>query len=186
MNGNSDEALLDGLRQGDESSLQALFLRHYEPLCRFAHGFAGRREVAEEAVAHVFELLWRRRGDIRIRTSLKAWLYGAVRLQTVDRLRALARRRTLPLEEVDAELVDPESARHALLREETRREVERLLATLPPQRQLVFRLSRFDGLRYREIAEILGVSENTVQNHIVLAMRQLAPALPRLREMLCS
>lgn len=186
MTGKSDDALLSGLRQGDEISLRELFLRHYEPLCRFAYGFARQREAAEEVVSRVFEELWRRRGEIRIRASVKAWLYGAVRLQALDRLRAAARQRTVPLDEIHEELEDGESGRHTLLREETRREIERVLATLPPQRQLVFRLNRLDGLRYREIAEILGVSENTVQNHMVLAMRQLAPALPRIRELIRS
>lgn len=186
MTGKSDDALWSGLRAGDEASLRELFLRHYQPLCRFACGFARQREAAEEVVSRVFEDLWRRRDEVSIRTSVKAWLYGAVRLQALDRVRAAARERTVPLDELTPELEDRESARQPLLREETRREIERLLATLPPQRQLVFRLNRLDGLRYREIAEILRVSEQTVQNHMVLAMRQLAPALPRMRELLCS
>ncbi|HVU23417.1 MAG TPA: sigma-70 family RNA polymerase sigma factor [Opitutus sp.] len=186
MTGKSDDALLSGLQAGDEASLRELFLRYYEALCRFAQGLARQRETAEEVVSRVYEDLWRRRGEIQIRTSVKAWLYGAVRLQALDRVRTAARQPTVPLDELGRELEDHESARAALLREETQREVERLLATLPPQRQLVFRLNRLDGLRYREIAEVLHVSEKTVQNHMVLATRQLATALPGIRELICS
>jgi RNA polymerase sigma-70 factor (ECF subfamily) len=63
-------------------------------------------------------------------------------------------------------------------------EVERLLAQMPQQRQIVFKLNRFENLRYKEIAAVLGISERTVQNHMVLAMKQLSPDLPRLREMI--
>ncbi|MBN1403969.1 MAG: hypothetical protein JW942_05825 [Opitutales bacterium] len=48
----------------------------------------------------------------------------------------------------------------------------------------VFRLCRFENLRYKEIAKVLGISKNTVQNHMVIAMRQLSGQLDRLREMM--
>jgi RNA polymerase sigma-70 factor (ECF subfamily) len=183
MSGESDDALLAAIQLGDETALRALLLRHYAPLCRFAHGFTRQADLAEEAVSCVFETLWRRRARIRIAASAKAWLYGAVRLQALDRRRAAARRPLSALDEAPDDIAGPESGRCIALREEIHEEVERLVAALPPQRQLVFRLNRFDGLRYREIAEALQISEQTVQNHMVLAMRQLAPALPRLREL---
>ena len=149
MSGESDDALLAAIQLDDESALRALLLRHYAPLCRFAHGFTRQADLAEEAVSSVFETLWRRRALVRIETSVKAWLYGAVRWQALDRRRAIARRATAVLEEAHDEIAGPESGRCVVLREEIQAEVERLVAALPRQRQLVFRLNRLDGLRYR-------------------------------------
>jgi RNA polymerase sigma-70 factor (ECF subfamily) len=188
MNGESDEALLSAIQADDEISLRELFGRHYAALCRFSYGLTRQRDLAEDAVLRVFEDLWHGRRELRIHSSVKAWLYGATRLQALDRLRVLsrARQRTTPLEDFHSAIADPSPGHRAILHEEMQDEVRALLAALPPQRQLVFRLSRLDGLRYREIAEILQVSEQTVQNHMVLAVRQLAPALPRLRELIQS
>lgn len=184
MSGESDDALWRGLQTGDEPSLRELFVRYYDPLGRFAYGFTRQRELAEESVAAVFEELWRRRREVTITASVRAWLYGAVRLKALAARRAATRQaiRIIATEDA-AEPAHDETGRRLLLREELSIEVGRLLDAMPPQRQLIFRLNRFDGLRYREIAEILGLSEQTVQNHMVLAIRQLAPALPRLREL---
>lgn len=184
MNGKSDDVLLHAIQADDENSLRELFFRYYAALCRFAFGFTRQRDLAEDAVSRVFEDLWRRRHEVRILTTVKAWLYGGTRLQALDRVRGMIRQPTAPLEEFLHEMEDPESGLRAVLRQEAWREVAQVLEQLPPQRQVVFRLSRLDGLRYREIAEILGISEQTVQNHMVLAVRQLAPALPRLRELM--
>ncbi|OAM90101.1 hypothetical protein AW736_10005 [Termitidicoccus mucosus] len=187
MNFLSDEHLLDSIRGGDAAAFRDLFYNYYERLCGFAYAVSGRRDLAEEAVSKVFDELWRRRTDLHITTGLRAWLYTAVRNQVIDRLRAGSRMETVPLSEYySGQLVDHDSAPCRIMLAEINSEVERLIAAMPEQRQLVFRLARFDGLRYREIAELLGISERTVQNHMVSAVRQLAPELPRLREIIAS
>jgi RNA polymerase sigma-70 factor (ECF subfamily) len=86
------------------------------------------------------------------------------------------------MEEVPAQsLAVVQGADRELIYAELEQEVEEIIASLPPQRMIVFRMNRFEGLRYLEIARALGLSERTVQNHMVLAIKHLAKELPRLR-----
>jgi RNA polymerase sigma-70 factor (ECF subfamily) len=187
MNFSSDAHLLDSIRRGDAAAFRELFYNYYARLCGFARTVSGRRDLAEEAVSKVFEELWRRRAELHITTGLRAWLYTAVRNQVIDRLRAGARMETVPLSEHHSgRLVDHDSAAGRIMLDEITGEVERLIAAMPEQRRMVFRLARLDGLRYREIAELLGISVCTVQNHMVAAMSQLAPELPGLRKIIAA
>lgn len=187
MNQRDDNVLLDLIRSGDVAAFRELFTRYYDPLCRFAHGFTRDHQLAEEAVSQIFEEMWTDRSRIKITVSVKAWLYGAAWNQCVDRIRSQSRARTIPIEAHHSEaLADHETGRQQALRGEMQVEIERVISALPEQRQLVFRMNRLDGLRYKEIAEILGIAERTVQNHMVLAVQQIAPSLRRLRELMRS
>ncbi len=183
--GPADDVLLAAIRAGEPQVFSELFLRYYRPLCRFARAICRRWEVAEEVVSLVFDDLWKRRRDLTITTSLKAYLYGAVRNQAINRAKTLQRHPTAALHEQSPDdFVDANSSLSDILLQEVHQEVEQMVAQLPAQRQLIFRMNRFDGLRYKEIAEVLGLSEHTVQAHMVLAVRQLAPNLPRLRALI--
>ena len=67
-----------------------------------------------------------------------------------------------------------QSADHQLLFSEYQNELERCINLLPDRQKLVFRMSRLDGLKYKEIAEILGISVHTVQNHLVESVKTLS------------
>jgi RNA polymerase sigma-70 factor (ECF subfamily) len=146
-----------------------------------------RSHLAEDAVARVFEDIWEKRAGLRVPDNVRAYLYAAVRNRSVNLVRA--NNVFLPIsacseDEVQQELAEGDDLDARLRLQELDDEVERLLAQMPQQRQIVFKLNRFENLRYKEIAAVLGISERTVQNHMVLAMKQLSPDLPRLREMI--
>ena len=61
-----------------------------------------------------------------------------------------------------------------MVQKEVVAEVEAMIQSMPPRRQLIFRMSRIDGLKYKEIAQILEISVNTVQNQMVEAVRHIA------------
>jgi len=181
----SDDVLMDLLRRGDEAALRHIFLRYYERLCRFSYTIVQRKDLAEEAVANVFQTLWARHRILTIRKNLQTYLFIAVKNQSVDLVRFCRREPVSAIDSVGThELPSEAPKRNSNQYEEVRREVDTLIQALPPQRRLVFRLNRFEGMRYRQIAEILGISERTVQNHMVLAMKQLAPELDRLKELI--
>lgn len=181
----TDEALLAATRDGDKAAFQELFLRYYDRLCRFALAMVNQREAAEDVVADVFLMLWERREDVRISSSLKAFLYGTTRNHAVNHVRLLARENRVTLDHSpQGELLDDRSGLTIALGDEVQNELDRVIALLPEQRRLIFCLNRFDGLRYKEIAKALKLSEHTVQNHMMLAIKQLAPCLPRLRGLL--
>lgn len=180
-----DEELLVRIRDHDERALRELLRRYYVPLAEFAHSLLRQRDLADEAVMNVFLNLWRRRGKLVVNGVVRSYLFAAVGNQSVNVRKRQRRHAADALDDILlAKLTCGTRAEDNLLFQELQLEIDRLILSLPPQRQLVFRLNRIEGLGYEEIAKALGVSKHTVQNHMVMAARQLAPQLPRLRRTL--
>jgi RNA polymerase sigma-70 factor (family 1) len=183
----SDETCIERIRAGDESALQELLRRHRTRLIDFAHSLLRRHDLAEEAVSNVFLALWRRRETLAIKSNIRSYLFAAVGNQSLNLRKRDIQTLTVGLEHIpQRQLIDARSSDTDLLYRELQDEIGVLLANMPKQRQLVFRMNRFEGLRYLEIAEALGLSEHTVQNHMVQAVKQLALELPRLRTMIAG
>lgn len=170
-----DRSLLARLQQGDATALEALFREHYVPLCRYARRFCPSISDAEDAVAEVFADVWARRADLRVRTTLKTYLYGAVRKKTLQSTQRTERRRRR-LETVDGA---PAMGQHPPLpdaaaeADELERRVREALRALPDRPREAIVLRRRHGLPYAEIAEVMGVSRKTVENHLNRARRLL-------------
>jgi RNA polymerase sigma-70 factor (ECF subfamily) len=178
----SDEILLDRIRDDDEAALRELVLRYYARLGEFSFSIVKRRDVADEAVMNVFHNLWRRRGKLSVNGSLKSYLFSAVNNQAMTLRKQQKRLSTVHLDDVpQSQLIDGNRSDSDLLYRELRAAVEVLILNLPERRQAIFRMNRFEGLSYSEIAKEIGVTERTVQNHMISAFRQLAGRLPEIR-----
>ena len=175
----TDEELFRRMKRDDPDALKILFERYYSLLCRFAFRFVKTIPLAEEAVSDVFLTLWLKKSQIEIRTSLKTYLYTAVRNQSMN----YVKHHTYSFEDidtVDAQEGSSEFHPHTRLEyEELKDDVDALLGHLPEKRQIIFRMNRIDGLRYKEIAEILSISVHTVQNQMVAAVKYLSGYKPR-------
>ena len=169
----NDEHLFERIKTGDKKALETLFERYYVPLCDFAYQFLKSSDLSEEAVSDVFIKLWSNKLQIKLQSNLKAYLYRAVRNNSLNYLKK---------EDKNAEdistlhsLTDSHhTADHPLLFSEFQKEFEESIDLLPERQKLVFRMNRLDGLKYKEIAEILGISIHTVQNHLVESVKTLS------------
>ncbi len=178
----TDEALLDRVCNDDEAALRELVLRFYARLGEFAFTIVKRRDVADEAVMNVFHNLWRRRGKLALNGTVKSYLFSAVNNQAMTLRKQQRRLSTVHLDDVPQnQLIDAARSDSDLLYRELRAAVEVLILNLPERRQAIFRMNRFEGLSYAEIAKEIGVTERTVQNHMISAFRQLAGRLPEIR-----
>lgn len=179
-----DHETVAALRRGDERTFERLFRSLYASLCGYAYTFLKDDADGEEVVQTVFLILWEKRGTLDITVSLKAYLYRAVHNQCLNRLKHLR------IREGHAELVlattEPgyDSATAQLIGTELEVRVEAAIAQLPAQCQLIFRMSRFEELRYQEIADELNLSVKTIENQIGKALKilrvELADYLPTL------
>ncbi|AHF89887.1 RNA polymerase subunit sigma-24 [Opitutaceae bacterium TAV5] len=178
----SDEELIAALRNSDEHALQLLLKRYHVTLSKFAFLILKRRDLAQEASTNVFVNIWCRRRSLLIKTSLRSYLYSAVSNQALKLLSRQPKHEPISLEEVSPEeLADTRRTDTELLFKEFEAQIEDVLSRMPDQRRLIFRMSKIDGMLYKEIADTLNISEWTVQNHMVQANRQIAEALPEFR-----
>jgi RNA polymerase sigma-70 factor (ECF subfamily) len=167
-----ERELLNCLTAGDQDAFDSIFRLHYAHLVAFGQGLLRDRAAAEDAAQEVMLELWRRRGELAIHESLRAYLLRATRNRALNQLRhANVRRRAEP------ELVGEESiaatGTSQLVAGELRTAIVAAVAELPPACREVFELSRGQGLRYAEIASTLGISVKTVESQMGKALRHL-------------
>lgn len=166
---------LESLRSGDPEALGRLMDRLWAPLVGYARRILPEGFDPQDVVQEAFVRLWTRRATLRNDGSLRALLYTTVRNACLDEIRTSQRRRRLNAAEyrpspAPGPYEDIQGA-----------ELERLaaaaVAKLPEKRREVFRLLREEGLSHRETAEVLGLSEQTVANHMSLALADLRATL---------
>ena len=169
-------ALAERVRSGDRAAVERLFRAVHPDLVRYGRSLAD-ADDAEDAVQDAFVALWRRRQTLDPSRSVRALLYAAVRNRLLNLHRDTTRRRDLldAMDAPDRPLLPDEHAGAALLADRVRAGVD----TLPARQREALSLSRFDGLSYAEIADVMGCSVKTVENHVGRALRALRDHLGR-------
>lgn len=171
----ADAALVRGLRADDPKALRELMTRHWEPLVGYAHRVLAGSGDPEGMVQTAFVRLWSRRRGMEEDGSLRSLLYTIVRNACLDELRR-SRRREAAQEGADAP-PSPRTPYEDVQGAELQRLAAAAVTRLPERRREVFRLVREEGLSYREVAEVMDLSVQTVANHMSLAMADLRAAL---------
>lgn len=168
-----DIILFQRLKKSEVHALEELFERYYEPLCNFAFLFLNDARYAEEVVDDVFIHIWENRSKLFIHSNVKSYLYRSTRNGVVSFLRK-NRHAHDSLKTVDNKnqgSMLPLSPETLMIRKEIALKVALILQQLPPQAGLVFRLHKVDGMKYKEIAEVLDISVKTVENHMGRALK---------------
>lgn len=169
--------LMERVRADDVSALDALMSLYWRPLIVYALEIVGSMDAAEDVVQDVFVQVWSRRSDWRPRGSARSFLYRIARNRALNERRA---RRVRELWAARAGEPDAAAAATPLRLLETREvgeQVRRAIAALPARQREIVTLARFHGLSHAQIAEVLGISQHTVANHIRAAFAALRDAL---------
>lgn len=160
---------------GDKGAFEQVFKQYYQPLCNYAGPLLKDFDEAEEVVQNVFYTMWSKRESLEITTSLKAYLYRAVHNDCLNKLKHLKVRAHYAADYKHTQQeVDHSSS---LVEKELSQQIQQAIDELPEQCGQVFRLSRFEHLKYQEIAERMGLSVKTVENHMGRALRLLRERL---------
>jgi RNA polymerase sigma factor (sigma-70 family) len=164
----SDEELMSQVRSGVGEMLGVLFERYQVPLFNFYLKLSGERSVSEDLVQEVFFRILKYRQSYRPETPFRAWMYQIARNARVDYLRR--RRPETSLEpEMSPAFVPADSAQEA--QESTL--LRQALMQLSEDKREVLVLSRFQDLKYEEIAQLLGCEIGTVKTRVHRALQEL-------------
>lgn len=169
-----DQQLVQAILAGEEDAFRQLYYRYADPLFGFLWRKTRNKEVAQDLVQECFVRIWRARTRLDPKQSLKAFCYQIANNLAIDHLR----KKTSGLEEVDADV-----NHHAPTTQidesgfQTRAQVQKAVSQLPEAQRQVLCLSRFEGLKYAEIADVLNISVKTVETHMSRALKKLRQSL---------
>ena len=159
------------IKSNDKVAFKALFNDYYQKLCDFSYMIIKRRDLSEEVVADVFSNLWIKRERIEIKTSLKAYLYKSTKNMTISYIR----KRKLEYENLEYIILNKASGdldpEQKIIQRENIEAVHNILSIIPGKSKIVFKMHRIDNLKYREIAEILEISNKSVEKHMGKAIK---------------
>ena len=146
-------------------------------MCAYAYGFIADYGWSEDIVQEVFFKLWIDRTRITIQTSVKAYLYQMVRHAALNHLKHDHVKRAHEKTAKDTGTFYGESLEEQFIGKELNAKIQSAINALPAERRKIFLLSRMDGLKYKEIAEKLGISVKTVENQMGKALAGLRKEL---------
>jgi RNA polymerase sigma-70 factor, ECF subfamily len=166
--------------EADNAKFRLLYKDFYVPLCTYAFRITKNKGIAEEIVQDIFLNIWEHKELLVSVSSLPGYLYRAVRNNCLNHLKHLTivhkyeifYSQTLANAE-DYLTVTQENGQSILILKEFEGQVYDAIEKLPEQCRQIFKLSRFDGLKNNEIAELKGVTVNTVQKQISIALEKL-------------
>lgn len=164
----------------DEQAFEMVFKSHFRALHAYALAIVKDSAEAEEVVQNVFLKLWEKREHLKISTSLKAYLYKAVYHGSINHLKHEKVR--MKHSEHQLYINQQEAASESVAfrkerEEELSERFKRALDLLPEKCRMVFYLSRFEELKYQEIAHRLDISVKTVEAHMGKALKTLRTQL---------
>lgn len=173
----ASEELLERIQAGDTAALKQLMERYWEPLVRYARTLLPLEDAAEDIAQEAFVRFWERRDRWEARASLETLLFCIARNLALNEKKH-QRIRTRHADRA-AERARPPTPLEVVQGTEVQRAVDRAVEALPARRREVFLLARVQGLSYREIAAVTGVTPQTVANQMSAALAQLREALSR-------
>lgn len=170
----NDVIVFKKIKEGDIKAFERVFRQYYNPLCSYAFGITGRKDISEEVVQDVFYNIWKDREHLQILRSVKNYLYGAVRNQSLryhEHLLVQERHRAYVVN--GENFISEPSPQEQLEYKELEDIINRTLKKLPERRMQIFRMHRVDGKKYKEIADCFSISIKTVEAEMTKAYRTL-------------
>ena len=141
-------------------------------MCLFANYYTKDVDAAEEVVQDLFCKIWEKRSELKIKTSLKSYLYKSTYNHVLNHIR----QEEVSKKYISRQLDSPETSyinTDRIIEKQLEEQIQKAIDSLPEKRREVFILSRSNGLKYQEIADILDIKLKTVESQMVKALEHL-------------
>jgi RNA polymerase sigma-70 factor (family 1) len=162
----------------DQNAYVRLYRIYFTPLHHFACTIVNSRQIAEEIISDVFLQIWQNRQKLDTINNLTVYLYTCTRNQALNVSAKEKRQSTAALEEsclyIASSSPDPEEV---AMNAELVAEIKKSIDQLPPRCRAIFKMVKEDGMKYREVAEILSISVKTVEAQVGIAIKKIDKAI---------
>ena len=176
MNPIPDSEILKLIKEDQDRGISVLFEQYYSMVCETIFYMTRDKALAEDIGQDVFHEFWKKRDQIEIKSSLKAYLKRSAINKTLN----YKNKKRIPTKEIEDENVwksNDINSQKALETKELEDRIHALIEKLPPKCKEVFVSSRYAEMTYQEIADQMGISTKTVENQISKALKTLREGL---------
>lgn len=178
-NNHDDQFWIENIQKGDERAFEILFKKYYLPLTRFVWRYVNSKAIAEELIQELFTILWEKRDELDVDTkkSIRAYLYKSAKNLALNQ-----RKHSKIKDKYASEWVEQKENPEIYFRDEYREErirkaIAQAIEELPPRGKMTYKLHRYDGLTYEEIADVMDVSVKTVESQMTRTLKTLRERL---------
>jgi RNA polymerase sigma-70 factor (ECF subfamily) len=161
----------------DQQAYKMLFKYFHKPLIRFGTSIVKSKEAAEEIYSDIMLKMWDLGNALNNIDNLKTYLFISVKNASLNYLAKYYKLKTQNIESIDIELQHVSTPEEYLLTSELQRNLSVAIKSLPTKAQLVYKLIKEDGFSYKQVAEILEISVNTVEGHMTTALKKITASL---------
>lgn len=170
--------LMHQIAAGNEQSFKKLYDCFYRKLYYFAFAIVKTKEAAEEVVEDVFIKIWKTRKNFTDIRNIKVYLYTATKNTSLNFLATKSKENiTQPFDHIDIEVAEINSPETLMITAELYKKIQHAVEALPPRCKIIFKLVREDKLKYREVADILNISINTIDAQMAIAVKKIMTRL---------
>lgn len=164
-----DQKIIQHIRRSDRKVFEYLFRTYYPRLCIFGLNFFDNPQITEDIAQDLFVVLWEKRKEMVIKTSLHSFIFQSYRNRCLDYIK----HQKVIKKYIDEKINHPDEKQlnDDLEKEELKYRIHKTIETLPPKCKKVFMMSRFEGLKQQVIADQLGISVKTVKAQIGKALK---------------
>jgi RNA polymerase sigma-70 factor (family 1) len=165
-------------RFDDQLAYKELFTTFYPALFQFVSGIIKSRQSAEEIVSDLFLKIWERRKTLEEILNLRVYCFVAARHLSINQLEKQKRQHNANIEDHKTFLINTApNPEQIMISAEMLRLIQDVVEKLPPRCKMSFKLVKEYGFKYREAAEILQVSEKTIENQLSIALKKISYAI---------
>lgn len=159
----------------NEIAFSNLFDYCFPDLMRFAYSYIKSRSIAEEIASDVLLDIWKKKGELQPSKNFRLYLYVSARNKAFNQLRRKNNIQTIPLEDtlIWSKAVDSATPENTLITNELRLKIKEAIQQLPAKCRLIYKLIKEDGLKYKETAALLELSQKTIEAQMGIAMKRL-------------
>lgn len=166
------------IADGDELAFAELHKMYNKQLLLFAASILRNNESAEEVVEDIFINIWRNKSSVAEIENIVVYLYVAVKNKCLTLLSQKARELvTAPYDFINIQINEPSNPYSQLVSAEMYNKMKAAIENLPPKCKMIFKLIREDGLKYKEVSEILNISVNTIDAQMAIAVKRICAAM---------
>ena len=173
----NDAEVLKRMADGDMAAYRFLFDQHFSDLCNFLLIYLHSKELAEEIALEIFTYIWEKRKTLQIKVSFKSFLFSSAKNRAISLYRKEQKKLFTSIESEQSISPEDSDSLHFLENIELREIIDHAISKLPEKSKQIYLLAWEENLSHKEIAEQMGITPKTVENHVGIALRKLRESL---------